>query len=87
MVDSRRLLYRIAPFETKTYTAEEDLEAEVNSQGRHEFLNGKIVLMTGDTPNHNIELKSQSRAGRMPNPYSPQELLQMSDRFFVKDPK
>jgi hypothetical protein len=81
------LLYIIAPVETKTYTPEEYLEAEVNSQDRHEFIKVKIVLMTGDTPNHNIELKSQSRAGRMPNPYSPQELLQMSERFFVKYPK
>ena len=34
-------------------TAEEYLEAQVNSQNRHEFLNGEMVLMTGDTPNHN----------------------------------
>jgi len=60
----------LAPVETKIYMAEEYLEAEGNSQDRHEFLNGKIVRMTGDTPNHNIELKSQSRADRMPNPYS-----------------
>ena len=60
----------IAQVETKTYTAEEYLEAEVNSQDRHEFLKGKIVLMTGDTPNHNIELKRKSKADRMPNPYS-----------------
>ena len=77
-------MYIIAAVETKIYTAEEYLEAEVNSQDRHEFLKGKIVLMTGDTPNHNIELKSQSRAGKMP---IPQELLQISDRFFVKYPK
>ncbi|MEP6545091.1 Uma2 family endonuclease [Microcoleus vaginatus GB1-A2] len=81
------MLYIIASVETKSYTAEEYLEAKVNSQDRHEFINGEMVLMTGDTPNHNIELKSQSRARRMPNIYSPQGLLQMSDRFFVKYPK
>jgi Uma2 family endonuclease len=43
----------IAQVETKTYTAEEYLEAEVNSQERHEFINGEIVLMAGGTPNHN----------------------------------
>ncbi|MFM9266519.1 Uma2 family endonuclease [Tychonema sp. BBK16] len=43
----------IAQVETKTYTAEEYLEAEVNSQDRHEFINGEIVLMAGGTPNHN----------------------------------
>jgi Uma2 family endonuclease len=43
----------IAQVETKTYTAEEYLEAEVNSQDRHEFINGEIVLMAGGSPNHN----------------------------------
>jgi Uma2 family endonuclease len=43
----------IAQVETKTYTAEEYLEAEVNSLDRHEFINGEIVLMTGGTPDHN----------------------------------
>ncbi|MCC3450568.1 MAG: Uma2 family endonuclease [Microcoleus sp. PH2017_39_LGB_O_B] len=43
----------IAQVETKTYTAQEYLEAEVNSLDRHEFINGEIILMAGDTPNHN----------------------------------
>ena len=43
----------IAQVETKTYTAQEYLEAEVNSQERHEFLNGEIILMAGGAPNHN----------------------------------
>ena len=43
----------IAQVETKTYTAQEYLEAEVNSVDRHEFINGEIVLMAGGTPNHN----------------------------------
>jgi Uma2 family endonuclease len=42
----------IAQVETKTYTAEEYLEAEVNSVDRHEFINGEIILMAGGTPNH-----------------------------------
>ncbi|MEG4111034.1 MULTISPECIES: Uma2 family endonuclease [unclassified Microcoleus] len=43
----------IAPVETKTYTAEEYLELEINSQERHEFINGEIALMAGGTPAHN----------------------------------
>ena len=43
----------IAQVETKTYTAEEYLEAEVNSLDRHEFINGEIILMAGGTPDHN----------------------------------
>lgn len=43
----------IAQVETKTYTAQEYLEAEVNSVDRHEFINGEIILMAGGSPNHN----------------------------------
>ncbi|MEG3858463.1 Uma2 family endonuclease [Microcoleus sp. herbarium12] len=43
----------IAQVETKTYTAQEYLEAEVNSVDRHEFINGEIILMAGGTPDHN----------------------------------
>ena len=43
----------IAQVETKTYTAEEYLEAEVNSLDRHEFINGEIIPMAGGTPDHN----------------------------------
>ncbi|MBW4649220.1 MAG: Uma2 family endonuclease [Kastovskya adunca ATA6-11-RM4] len=39
--------------EKKVYTPEEYLEFEVNSEERHEYINGEIVLMAGGTPNHN----------------------------------
>ena len=35
------------------YTPEEYLEFEVNSQERHEYINGEAILMTGGLPNHN----------------------------------
>lgn len=38
---------------TKTYTPEEYLEQEVNSDERHEYIDGEIILMTGAMPNHN----------------------------------
>lgn len=37
----------------RTYTAEEYLELEVNSEERHEFVDGDIRPMTGGTPDHN----------------------------------
>lgn len=37
----------------KYYTPEEYLDFEVNSEERHEYINGEIVLMTGGMPNHN----------------------------------
>lgn len=37
----------------RRYTAEEYLEAEVQSDERHEYIDGEIVLMPGALPNHN----------------------------------
>lgn len=39
--------------EQRYYTPEEYLEQEINSQERHEYRDGKIIPMTGGTPNHN----------------------------------
>jgi Uma2 family endonuclease len=43
----------IQSLEQKTYTPEEYLEFEINSDRRHEYVDGKIVAMTGGTPAHN----------------------------------
>ena len=39
--------------ENKIYTPEEYLEFEVNSEERHEYINGEVICVTGGTPNHN----------------------------------
>lgn len=39
--------------EKRYYSPEEYLELEVNSEERHEYINGEIIVMTGGTPNHN----------------------------------
>jgi Uma2 family endonuclease len=39
--------------EKKNYTPEEYLELEANSEERHEYIDGEIVLMPGGMPNHN----------------------------------
>ncbi|MEA5467684.1 Uma2 family endonuclease [Spirulina sp. 06S082] len=36
-----------------TITPQEYLDREINSENRHEYINGEIVPMTGGTPNHN----------------------------------
>ena len=38
--------------EKKLYTPEEYLEFEVNSEERHEYINGEVICMAGGTPNH-----------------------------------
>ncbi|NES64751.1 MAG: hypothetical protein F6K24_05555 [Okeania sp. SIO2D1] len=40
----------------KNYTPTEYLNFEINSQQRHEYINGEIIPMTGGTPNHNQNL-------------------------------
>lgn len=39
--------------ERRNYTVEEYLELEINSEERHEYLDGEVVCVTGGTPNHN----------------------------------
>jgi len=38
---------------TKKYTLREYFEQEIQSQTRHEYLDGRITAMTGGTPTHN----------------------------------
>jgi Uma2 family endonuclease len=37
----------------RSFTADEYLELELNSEERHDFLDGEVRLMTGGTPDHN----------------------------------
>jgi Uma2 family endonuclease len=39
--------------EKKAYTPDEYLDFEIDSELRHEYIDGEIVPMTGGTPNHN----------------------------------
>lgn len=39
--------------EQRYYSPTEYLELEVNSEERHEYIDGQIIPMTGGTPNHN----------------------------------
>ncbi|MFB6277081.1 MAG: Uma2 family endonuclease [Halothece sp.] len=39
--------------ERKKYPPQQYLEWEVNSPERHEYINGEIIPMAGETPNHN----------------------------------
>lgn len=63
----------IAGVPTKTYTAEEYLALEVESDIRNEFRNGELVEMTGGTPEHNeitSVLNALLRVALRGNPYS-----------------
>jgi len=58
--------------EQRYYTPEEYLELEINSEERHEYINGEIVLMTGGTPDHNtiaLNLSSALNVALKRQPY------------------
>ncbi len=37
----------------KSYSPEEYLDLEIDSEEKHEYINGEIISLTGRTPNHN----------------------------------
>ncbi|MEO0936339.1 MAG: Uma2 family endonuclease, partial [Cyanobacteria bacterium J06641_2] len=39
--------------EKEYYTPEEYLEFEVNSEERHEYINGEVICVSGESLNHN----------------------------------
>lgn len=43
----------ISTTESKRYSPEEYLQQEIESETRHEYIDGEISLMSGGTPNHN----------------------------------
>ncbi len=58
--------------EQRYYTPEEYLDLEINSEERHEYINGEIVLMAGGTPDHNtiaINLSSALNVALKRQPY------------------
>ena len=73
----------IAQVETKTYTAEEYLEAEVNSVDRHEFINGEIVLMAGGSPDHNEITTNLNAILRVSLKGKPYRILALNQRLWI----
>ncbi|WP_414734168.1 Uma2 family endonuclease [Crocosphaera watsonii] len=62
----------IASTRKKYYTPQEYLELEINSENRHEYINGEIVSVTGGTPNHNqicLNLSGSLNFALMKQPY------------------
>lgn len=58
--------------ERRNYTIEEYLEFEVNSEERHEYIDGEVVCVTGGTPNHNkiaLNLATSLNFGLKRQPY------------------
>ncbi len=71
--------------QTEKRTPEQYLEFELNSNERHEYINGDIVLMTGGTPDHNelsIALASLLRSNLRGQPY---RVFATDQRLWIPD--
>ena len=69
--------------EKRIYTPEEYLEFEVNSQIRHEYINGEIIPMTGGTPEHNRISGNLYVALRLGLKRQPYEVFHVDQRLWI----
>jgi Uma2 family endonuclease len=71
--------------EIKYYTSEEYLELEVNSQERHEYIDGEIIVMTGGTPNHNKIALNLSAALNFALKRQPYQVFVTDQRLWIPE--
>lgn len=71
--------------EKKIYTPEEYLEFEVNSDTRHEYINGEIIPMTGSTPEHNEIASILNAALRLSLKGKPYSIFVADQRLWIPD--
>lgn len=71
--------------ERKIYTPEEYLEFEVNSDTRHEYLNGEIIPMTGGTPEHNEIASILNAALRISLKGKPYSIFVADQRLWIPE--
>lgn len=71
--------------EKKIYTPEEYLEFEVNSDTRHEYIDGEIIPMTGGTPEHNEIASILNAALRVALKGKPYSIFVADQRLWIPD--
>jgi Uma2 family endonuclease len=75
----------LAVTKTKTYTADEYLDLEVESETRNEYRNGEIVPMTGGTPEHNEIASILNAALRFSLKGQPFSIFVADQRLWIPD--
>jgi Uma2 family endonuclease len=73
--------------EKKIYTPDEYLAFEVNSDTRHEYINGEIIPMTGGTPEHNEIASILNAALRVSLKGKPYSIFIADQRLWILDRK
>lgn len=75
----------IQAVEKKIYTPEEYLELEVVLSERHEYIDGKIKLKPGGTPNHNYIVGNWLMASRFGLKDKPYETFVLNQRLWISN--
>lgn len=75
----------VQTLEQRTYTVEEYLEAEIQSEERHEYVDGEIIPMTGGTPNHNKIAGNLYATLNFALKRQPYEVLITNQRLWIPD--
>lgn len=65
------------------YSPAEYLDLELNSDTRHEYINGEIVPMTGGTPNHNRIIRNLCTALTLAVRGQPYEVFVADQRLWI----
>ncbi len=71
--------------EKKIFTPQEYLDFEVNSDTRHEYINGEIIPMTGGTPEHNEIASILNAALRISLKGKPYSIFVADQRLWIPD--
>jgi Uma2 family endonuclease len=71
--------------EKRIYTPDEYLDFEVNSDIRHEYINGEIMPMTGGTPEHNEIASIFNAALRVSLKGQPYSIFVADQRFWIPE--
>lgn len=71
--------------EKKIYTSDEYLDFELNSDTRHEYINGGIIPVTGGTPEHNEIASILNAVLRMSLKGQPYSIFVADQRLWIPD--
>jgi Uma2 family endonuclease len=69
----------------RTYTAEEYLALEVNTEERNEYRNGEIIPMSGGTPTHNKIANNFNRSVANQLDNEPYEVFILDQRLWIPE--
>lgn len=72
---------------SRTYSADEYFALELESEIRHEYIQGDVIPMTGGTPNHNRIIRNLCTALTLGLRGQPYEVFVADQRLWIPEPQ